>query len=168
MLLPHEVLHQLAGAGDLGRLTGLSGLDSASCQHMHNVNLLAGRPLIPCGMWGDAVPWSFDKRLSCEMWVLSFPGLPGDDPWRAVRIPLTVLPREVLVPGKTMDEVLTILRKSWEASVSGVFPNRRLDDKVFGKGDGWRKLRAGRTLNGSGVVCELRGDWKMYKDWGSR
>ena len=165
MMLPHELIHQLAMAGDEELLGAFAGLDRTSTEHMQHVTELMG-PVIPLALWGDSTPFSWDKKQSCEMLAVSLPGLPEDSPWKAVRVPIIAIPHDQVVVGKTLDDILLCFSKSMQASMAGTFPLQRLDGKDFCQGDSWRRKRAGKTLKAKACLCEIKGDWKHQKEPG--
>ena len=154
----------MACAGDVEELASQAGLDKSTLLHMEFVNAVVGEPVIPLALWGDAVPNSWDKKQSAEMWTVSLPGLPEESPYKALRVPLVTVPHDLVVPMRTMDDILSILGKSMLASMQGLFPQQRLDGKDFTRDDAWRKKKAGEALKARSCIAEMRGDWKMQKD----
>ena len=95
-LLPHEVLAVLAEVGSPDVLCQSGGLDATNrAKHGQIRDALQG-PLVSLSLWGDGIPFSWDRKKSADMWSLSFPGL-EDKHFRDVRIVLTVMPHEQVI-----------------------------------------------------------------------
>ena len=134
---PHELLHQLGSTGELSILASLEGLDRVSREHMEEVNTKTKKQVVPLALWGDSVPFSWDKRQATEMWCVGLPGLPAGSHWKNMRVPLTSVPHDLLVPEKTMEELLDIFAKSMIVSMGGFFSNYSV---------GWPALLQGRFM----------------------
>ena len=111
-----------------------------------------------CSLWGDGVPYSWDRRKSMDTWTLSLPGL-SNKAYRDIRIPLIVLPHDFTVR-ETQDDVLKVLAWSFQMLSTGQYPSSRADGQPWGLEDTWRKKKAGQPLT-KAFLLEVQGDWKQ-------
>ena len=93
-LLPHEIVGVLSEAGEKDPLMCADGLDSRN-KSKHQQQKL-GTPFVSLSLWGDGVPFSWDRKRSVDTWTLSFPGLSQKSD-RDIRVCLTAVPHEFMV-----------------------------------------------------------------------
>ena len=141
-LLPHEIVVTLRDVGSKDEvLTQAGGLDEYNKQrHAEIQQKLDGR-FVSLSLWGDGVPFSWDRKRSVDTWTLAFPGL-EEKVYRDIRVVLTAMPHEC-VTRETQDDVLSILTWSFQALAVGKFPSIRHDGEPWMEEDTWRKQRAG-------------------------
>ena len=157
LLLPHELLYSLCQVGEFEVLTDASGLDAANRQRHGAILDVLGSPFVSLSIWGDGVPFSWDRKRSADLWSMSLPGM-GHKPYRDLRFTLTALPHERVVR-ETQDDLMQILAWSLDASAKGTFPSQRHDGTDWGPEDNWRIVKAGASLIDAAVL-EIKGDWK--------
>ena len=159
LLLPHEVIGAIAEVSDFNVLVQHAALDGTNeAKHTHIMQQL-GHPFLSISLWGDGVPFSWDRKKSLDMWVISFPGL-EEKVYRDLRIVLSCLPHEV-VTRETQDDVLSILAWSFGCLAHGEYPSTRHDHQPWEADDPlWRRSRSGQGLI-HGAVVEIKGDWKQ-------
>ena len=114
------------------------------------------------GIWIDGVPYNWDRSESLEGVAMNLPGLGGSK--RSLRIPLCVVPSKCVLPGKTFDGIMEVVVWSLKQLALGVFPDRRHDDGPWLAEDKLRRRKRKQPLGIYGVLVEVRGDWKAYKD----
>ena len=158
MLLPHEVIAVLADVGSAEVLTQSVGLDPTNEQKHRHIGDKLQAPFVSVSLWGDGVPFSWDRKKSADMWSMSFPGL-ADKKMRDLRIPITSIPHE-FVCRATHDDIMGILAWSFKALAAGRFPTSRHDNTDWEGEDTWRRRRAGGELL-LGALVEVKGDWKQ-------
>ena len=71
LLLPHELVGKLAQAGDLALLVENAGLDAVNRKKHQQILDSLQHPFISLSLWGDGVPYSWDRKKSVEVWTLS-------------------------------------------------------------------------------------------------
>ena len=157
VLLPHEILQTLLEVGSLETLTDSSGLDPPNQERFTKIASRVDAPLVAVSLWGDGVPFSWDRKRSCDIWTMSLPGQ-GHKPYRDLRFTLTALPHERVVR-ETHDDLFEIFAWSLAALAAGKFPHGRHDGEDWGPLDKKRKKQAGSDLI-HGALLELKGDWK--------
>ena len=111
---------------------------------------LGGVGTIGIGLWLDGVTTKWDRTERLDMVTMGLPGLTGR--WKALRVPLFVVDHS------------WVLRWSMDQAAVGVMPQSLHDGSAWSATDVWRKRRAGRQLLCRGPVCQVTGNWKMFKD----
>ena len=163
-LLPHEivlVLSEVSSAEVMQQNVALDVMNLA--KHTEIEQQLQG-PFISLSLWGDGVPFSWDRKKSVELWTLSFPGL-MEKKFRDLRITITALPHHSVVR-QTQDDVMRVLAWSLECLARGSFPEERLDGLPWTPEDTWRKKKAGCPVPKAAII-EVKGDWKqLYQCFG--
>ena len=134
------------------------GLDATNLEKHAEIYGRLDAPFVSISLWGDGVPFSWDRKRSADLWTISFPGLVRKEQ-RDIRICLTAMPHE-LVSKSTQDDVLEILAWSFKALAVGTYPETRADGQPFGPDEAWRRKQAGQPLL-QGAVIEVKGDWKQ-------
>ena len=157
-LLPHEIIGTLAEAGSEAVLTEATALDSTNQKKHEAIFAKVGTPFVSLALWGDGMPYSWDRRRSVDTWTLSLPGLSNKE-FRDIRISLTALPHH-FVERETQDDILKVLAWSFQMLSTGQYPAMRADGQAWGPEDAWRKKRAGQPLL-KGFLLEVKGDWKQ-------
>ena len=158
LLLPHEIVHALSTIGDFNTLVSNAGLDVVNLQRHLDISKRLEVPFVSMSLWGDGVPYSWDRKKSVDIWTLSFPGL-LEKKHRDIRVTLTALPHEVVVR-ETQDDIMAILSWSMQALACGAMPTSRHDASDWGPTDVWRKRESGGALL-HGALLEVKGDWKQ-------
>ena len=158
LLLPHEILHALAKAGDKDALVSSAALDVRNLRRHDEISKFLEAPFVSLSLWGDGVPYSWDRKRSVDIWTLSFPGL-VEKKHRDLRITLTALPHEGVVRD-TQDDLMAIFAWSMKALALGSMPTCRHDGSEWQSSDTWRKGESGGPLI-HGALLELKGDWKQ-------
>ena len=170
-LLPHELVGVFSEAGEKAALVSTAGLDSTNLKRHKQILEKLGTPFVSLSLWGDGVPFSWDRKRSVDTWTLSFPGL-SEKSHRDIRVCLTAVPHEFMI-GECQDDIMAVLAWSLTALSRGQFPEKRRDGSDWGPGETWRKRRAGLPLL-QGILLEVKGDWKQLQacfgvpGWSSR
>ena len=157
-LLPHEVIGVLSEAGKEAVLTESAGLDSTNRARHESILTKLGAPFVSLSLWGDGVPYSWDRKRSVDAWTMSMPGL-SSKAQRDLRITITALPHEFVIR-ETQDDVMQVLSWSFRALFEGKYPSSRPDGEEWQKEDAWRKKRSGQPLLRA-ILLEVKGDWKQ-------
>ena len=172
LLLPHELLQTLKDMGSSEVVFDASGLDTLNQKKYGQIlEAMHGELFIPVSLWGDGVPFSWDRKKSADLWCLSLPGQ-GHKPYRDLRLTLTSLPHENVIRA-TQDDLMDIFAWSFAHLARGHFPWTRHDEQPWTDGDAWRKKRAGKDLV-KAALMEVKGDWKQMSfcfslpTWSSR
>ena len=160
-LLSHETLAMLSFYGHMEILSDRSNLDSTSLAHLRHCEACVGEALLGLALWGDGVPYSWDRHSSMEAWIFYLPGI-SHAKWKNMRLPFTAFPGRRMGP-RTQPQVLEVFRWSLEALLSGQFPTHGPGGREFDSRDAWRKKRAGTPLGVRAILCQIRGDWKAFK-----
>ncbi len=164
MMLPHEILHQLHHFGERSVPLETSSLDGVSLRHVQRARAESGcNDLVALGVWQDGVPCFWDRSMSAEIISLMLPGAAGR--WKNLRAPITAFLKEHVGPN-TFDDVFAVVQWSFVHLAAKRWPAARHDGSPFGAQDAWRKRRqvADATLPIGGVLCQIKGDWKMMKE----
>ena len=156
-LLPHEILAILAEHGDQTVLCESEALDGSNTARHGHIREKLG-PFVSLSLWGDGIPFSWDRKKSADIWTLSFPGV-QQKALRDVRIVLTAMPHEAVVR-ESQDDVMSILAWSLAALARGSFPTTRHDGEEWTADDTWRKKKSGAPVIRAAVL-EMKGDWKQ-------
>ena len=148
------LLRQELGRQDRGHL-------STVCQEMG----CDPQSTIGLGLWGDGVPYNYDRSASVDIFSLNFPGFGDDHPLKDTRIPLVAMDHKHVVKGKTFDDILEIIAWSCVFLAVGLYPSARHDNTPFHpRSDRSRLQKAGSSVSFHGFLVECRGDWKQLKD----
>ena len=138
LLLPHELLQTLKDMGSSEVVFDASGLDTLNQKKYGQIlEAMHGQLFIPVSLWGDGVPFSWDRKKSADLWCLSLPGQ-GHKPYRDLRLTLTSLPHENVIRA-TQDDLMDIFAWSFAHLAKGHFPWTRHDEQPWTDGDAWRK-----------------------------
>ena len=144
-LLPHEIIAKLQEVGGREEVLAQSGgLDGPNLQRHAEIEQKLGQPFVSLSLWGDGVPFSWDRKRSVDIWTLAFPGL-EEKRYRDIRVCLTSMPHEG-VTRETQDDVMSVLAWSFQALAQGRFPVARHDGDPWTADDTWRKQQAGSGL----------------------
>ena len=166
-LLPHELVFTLAKhASDNTALFHQSNLGKDATQHLDNIcRRLSCEPTkcLALSMWGDGVPFNWDRSQSLDCWTMGLPGLSGEE--ANLRFPLATLPHKFMVKHKTMDDIMAVLAWSFGCLASGIFPGTRHDGAAWrAREDNKRSKVAGKPLGCKAFLVDVKGDWKFYKE----
>ncbi len=166
MLLPHEILHNLAEHVGVDVLTCTGGLDGDAHRELHRMKEETNVERPVCvGIWADSTPYNWDRTESVCLWTLDFPGLVHLS-WGSLRIPLVVFPK-AWATRASLDEMGSLLAWSMQWSAAGVWPTKRPDGVEWLQSDIHRRKRAGQPLACQGLLLQLRADWGWFKEaWG--
>ena len=157
-LLPHEVVGAMSEVGDVTVLQQDDALDPYNKKrHEHILDRLQA-PFVSISLWGDGIPFSWDRKRSADCWTISFPGLEHKE-HRDLRICVTSVPHH-WVAQETQEDILGVLAWSFRALCSGRYPNNRADGGEFAEDETWRRRRMGSPLP-LGALIEMKGDWKQ-------
>ena len=160
-LLPHELISIAAAYNDLYSSDLLSEENKS---HMQLASRTWGIPadnIIPVGLWIDGTPCNWDRSDSLENVTLNFPGLPGHE---SLRIPLASITKRHCATPETFDDILNVIAWSFRVLREGKYPTTRHDGTPFTPGDDKYRLKHQGSALQHALLCEIRGDWKMYKD----
>ena len=160
IMLPHEIVGVLSEVSDPEVMCQNAALDGTNMAKHAVIYEAMQCPFVSISLWGDGVPFSWDRKQSVEVWTLSFPGLIKKE-YRDIRICLTAMPHRCTLKA-TQDDVFKILAWSFQALATGRYPCQRADGTPFLEAEGWRKKRAGQELL-RGAVIEIKGDWKQLQ-----
>ena len=158
LLLPHEILQTFTEMGNHDVVFDTKGLDLQNQKRAKEILDAMGEPYIPVSIWGDGVPFSWDRKKSADLWCLSLPGQ-EHKPYRDLRVTLTSLPHENVVR-ETQDDIWEVLSWSFACLAKGHFPWGRHDQQPWSEGVTWRQKRAGKDLVKAALI-EVKGDWKQ-------
>ena len=157
-LLPHEVLLVLSEIGSLDTMVATDGLDAHNKGKHGEIMSHLQAPFVSLSLWGDGVPYSWDRKKSVDIWTLSFPRL-SLKAHRDLRITLTAVPHEG-VRRETQDDIMSILAWSFSALALGLCPTARHDGTDSEVTEAWRRSRGGQKVLHAAVL-EVKGDWKQ-------
>ena len=157
VFLPHEIVDILARAGDPDVLVESEGLDAVNQKKHTTITESLQKPIVSLSLWGDGVPYSWDRKQSVDVWTLSLPGLRLKQ-HRDIRIPITGVPHQFMTR-----QSQSVLAWSFQALAAGQFPSQRADGLPWSKTDTWRKSKAGSPLAVHGALIETKGDWKQLQ-----
>jgi hypothetical protein len=162
--LPHEILATIADHQcDTSKLYVTTSMSSSAEKHIASSCLeLQLDKAVGVGLWCDGVPCNWDRTESLEIVTINLPGLEGSD--SLLRIPITAMNKKFMVKFETYDDILEIVAWSFQQLLLGTHSSQRHDNTAFNKTDSKRAKMKGKPLNVTGVLCEVRGDWKMFKD----
>ena len=158
VLLPHEVVAVLGKIGQPDVLCEAGGLDAWNLVKHQEIYDRLQVPFVSISLWGDGVPFSWDRKHSADTWTISLPGL-VDKQHRDLRICLTAMPHQCVVR-ETQDDLFRILAWSFNALAMGRYPTERADGLPWQPEDAWRQKQGGEPLL-HGALIELKGDWKQ-------
>ena len=148
--------HEVADTDEV--LTQAVGLDAANMEREGRIAQHIPGRFVSLSLWGDGVPYSWDRKRSVDIWTLAFPGLALKQ-HRGLRIPITAMPHE-FVTRETQDDIMSIWAWSFQALAIGKYPEHRRDALGWLPADVWRQKKAGSPLP-YGALIELKGDWKQ-------
>ena len=154
LLLPHEVLHELAGRNDLATFIDQRNISQDASLHLSNMKQQFDKQnAIGVAFWLDGCPCNWDRTESLEVLTMSVPGL--NDENRNVRIPLAALPKHFVCDNDTWDDIMQVMSWSLSYLCIGEFPKMRHDGVHFKKqiGSGYRMAKAGRSLEVGIFFC---------------
>ena len=161
-LLPHELISIAANYNPV--LMDQSKLSEENKQHVQLAASTWGvdsGSIIPCGLWIDGTPCNWDRSDSLENVCLNFPGVAGH---ASLRIPLASITKRHCTTAETFDDILAVITWSFQILRGGEYPSMRHDGTKFKDGqDKYRMKHKNQKLHHA-LLCEVRGDWKMYKD----
>ena len=157
LILPHEFVFFLAKKNVDACLLSEEGMAQCTRRHLDAARReLKVGSLLAIGLWGDGVPCKFDRSESLECLTMN---LPGPIAAKDMRVPVTVINKNMLVKSITWDNVYTVLAWSFSVLASGCMP---VIDHLGNPMTGARAKWAGKPLM-KGVLAEFRGDWCWYK-----
>ena len=158
-LVPHEVLAEMLPHADPVLLFSTSGLDCLSKGKLEEVkSTLKVDQLIPVSLWLDAIPFSWERDESVQVFTWGLPGISAE-PWKQLRFPFCVLPKAMCAQ-ETIDHVLRVWSWSMASLSVGKWPVRFdvLEDvELQGK---VRTKMAGQPLGFWGAMVQMKMDWE--------
>ena len=160
-LLPHEIVARLYSLATVDKIFETISMDRFTRDHLEECELKAGCRLLGLGLWGDGVPCNWDRDESVNILSLTFPGLGPD--FSGLRIPIVAVP-DMLFSKNTWDDIMDVVSESFIALAKGEHWSQRPDGKPWQSGDSKRKRDASKPLGVRACLCEVRGDWKFYKE----
>jgi hypothetical protein len=165
-LLPHAVVGHLMGRapGSLEHLLPTATRAPELREHIAQVSAdlgLAGQVFVPLGLHGDGVPYNADRTKSLEVYSFNFPA--WEQAGLAFRCPITGIPKDLMVKGRTVRSIMEVVVWSLQMLMLGVWPTRRHDGSAWAPSDPSAQL-AGTSLGCRGLVVEIRGDWAWFKE----
>ena len=163
--LPHELVRAVCEKGSKDKLLATGGMCAETLDHMADVKAKIGcDDVLGCGLWGDSMPFNWDRSESVFAFSMNFPGL-GDE-YKNLRLPLFAINKKFMAKGgKTIDDVCEVLRWSFVCMATGQMPTARHDGSPWGEGirvgrkssDHRRKKQAQSSIGVKGVLAEIRG-----------
>ena len=159
-MLPHEYVATLYKHGDADVISDRSGYDAVSRAHMLSCDAKAGCDLLGVGVWQDGVPCNWDRSVSLEVCSMNLPGAGSGDAKR-MRLPCWALLKHQ-IGANTMHDLMDIIAWSLRCLRLGKYPTERHDGTPFKEKK--RLAWAGTPLPTKGILCQIRGDWKMWKE----
>ena len=134
--------------------------------HLCTVAAELGQPaehFVPLGLHGDGVPFNALRTRSLEVFSMNFPAAVG--PAKAVRVPLTAVPKHMLAKGDdgTFQAICSILLWSFRHLALGIWPRRQHDGSPWPEGSPFSRL-GGQALGFAGLLAEIRADWAWVKE----
>ena len=167
ILLPHEVIWTIAQERSTSEDAPRQQLCTQDQVHLNTVCAeLECDPqnALGVGLWGDGVPFNYDRSASLDIFSLSVPGF-QNAPLRDMRIPLFAMDHKHVVKGDTLDDLMAVLAWSFTFLALGRYPVARHDNAPFNpRSDRSRIGQAGSSASLRGILVECRGDWKHLKD----
>mgnify|MGYP007018355561 CR=1 FL=1 len=166
LLLPHEIIGVMTEEDSTTGALLRQELGSHVRDHLSSACRAMGADLgraIGLGLWGDGVPYNYDRSASLDVFALSFPGF-EDHRLRTCRIPLVAMDHKHVIKGETMDALMEVLAWSFTFLALGRHPYVRHDNAPWDPSDGSRSRKAGSPIAVFGFLVECRGDWKQLKD----
>ena len=162
MLLPHELIGRLVEVGSVQALLSQEGLCLETLEHLKSVSRELGlneKEVLPVGLWGDGVPFNWDRSESLEIVSINLPGSGG-----ALRLPITAIPKKYVIKETTWDDVFSVVSWSFRCLLEGKYPHTSHDNKPFEAGDKKRSRLKGLSIGITGLLAEVRGDWAFFKE----
>jgi len=162
-LLPHEIIHALGEHGD--PLQAQQGTPEDVKAHLNFCSAQMSTPveqILAISMWGDGVPYNWDRSQSLDLISISFPCFVGEN--AKIRIPVVGLDHRQIIKHKTYDDIMQILAWSFSICALGIHPQSRHDGSPWGQGDKSRAKMSNQALSIKAVLAESKSDWKWLKD----
>ena len=138
-------------------------MDKIASDHLYVAATEMGiaEDVLGLGVWLDGVACKWSRSTSVELVTMSLPGMTGK--WRDLRIPLAALGAEWVAKDATFDDILEVISWSLKFAALDVAPPARHDGSPWRASDSQRKAAAGKPLGCPALLCQVTGDWKMYK-----
>ena len=166
VLLPHEIVWAMTKDESTSEHLLRQQLCTQDQDHLNRVCAEMGcnpEKTLGLGLWGDGVPYNYDRTASIDIFSLSVPGF-HSGAFMNMRIPLFALDHKHVVKGATLDDLMEVLAWSFTCLALGKYPVARHDNSPFNSSDRSRLKQAGSSINLHGILVECRGDWKQLKD----
>ena len=163
MLLPHEMIASLIKKDNREALLQKTNLCTASQQHVTKVANDLNIPeadLIALALWGDGVPFNWNREESLEVFTICFPGASGQ--LQQMRLPISGVSKRHCT-ANTYNDILAVFAWSMQSLAAGTNPVARHDGTAFSSKDSSRLKCAGTDIGARAVCCEIRGDWSFFK-----
>ena len=164
VLLPHEVLNEIANRSDVATLCSRNSLTDTALAHIGKAraSMGDGPPICCLGLWMDGTPCNWDRNESVETLAISIPNLTGAD--AAMIIPFAVIMATHCISHETLNDLLEIFAWSLKCLALGVFPETRHDSSAFQAGEQHRARRAKVKSKVRAILTEVRADRKCLKE----
>ena len=162
IMLPHEVLGCMVKRAPQQDFYQKEGMDTNSLRHLESVEGMVGKRLVGLGLWGDGAPCNWDRTESIEVYSWNLPGQAGA--WSRLRVPIIGISKKSVASRSTHDDILTVVAWSLGQLLAGVHPKTRHDGSPWSASDNWRAKLSSKPLGIHGLLVEIRGDWKFYKE----
>ena len=108
-------------------------------------------------LWNDGVPFNNNREHSLEVWCCSLLADPH------LKIPLTAWPKDLQRKQETSESFFNLMSWSFRNAFAQQMPLLRDDGNEFLGNDIWRKKRAGAKIPLKAILCDMKGDWAMFK-----
>ena len=147
LLLPQEILHELATRNDFAELMKHDCIANETLQHLLRMREQFTKPeALGVAFWLDGCPCNWDRTESLEVLTMSIPGLHSDN--KAVRIPLAALPKKHVLDHDSWDDITQVMSWSLSYLCMAEFPGVKHDGQAFTKqpGSSYRLAKAGKPL----------------------
>lgn len=161
VFLPHELVQVIAQFSKLDLLMDSQGMHTDAMTHLREIEAKVQCSLLPVCMWGDGVPFNWDRTQSLDVFSISFPG------WvkakkQNLRLPVAALPHRAVVKHNTYDDIMSVMAWSFRSLAAGVFPPKMHNGQEFK--EPFRQKLSGTKMQARGILVMVKGDWKFFKD----
>ena len=167
LFLPHELMASVLLVNDAKNILALQEREfrhrADIKEHLlHFQEQFGVQDVLRLGLWIDGVPFNHDRSQSVECISLNLPALEAEV--ADLRLPVLCFPKAFMAKKSTRDDLFTILSWSFRCLLFGKWPSMRHDSSAFLATDSQRKKQSGKDLGIQAALCELRGDWAMFKE----
>jgi len=141
-----------------------AGMDPTTRTHLERATGELGieGDVLGLGLWMDGVACKWDRSQSVDMITMRLPGLAAK--WANLRLPLAVIDHFWICKEHTFDDMLAVIAWSLRHATLDCHPAVRHDRTPWWDSDAKRRCLAGTLVGCSALLCQISGDWKMYKE----